>query len=90
MSTPPFQSKLIPYQKELFRKWYKERATLKQLQHWLSEKGIEISISGISRFIRCRKNRPDPHELPQSYRPQSKPSPDNIAKAIFKLEELMK
>ena len=44
----------------------------------------------MSRFIRCRKNRPDPHELPQSYRPQPKSSPDSIAKAIFKLEELMK
>lgn len=28
MSTPPFQSKLIPYQKELFRKWYKRTCHL--------------------------------------------------------------
>ncbi len=62
--TAPFQSKLIPYQKELFRMWYKERATLKMLQQWLDERNVTISTSGISRFIRCRRTHADPHEFP--------------------------
>ncbi len=90
MSTPPFQSKLIPYQKELFRMWYKERATLKQLQAWLETQGVTISLSAISRFIRSRKRTIDPHEPPASFRKKAEVSPDRVATAISKLEELMK
>ncbi len=90
MSTPPFQSKLIPYQKDLFRMWYKDRATLKQLQAWLETQGVTISLSAISRFIRSRKRSIDPHESPPSLNRKTPASQDGVATAISKLEELMK
>ncbi len=89
MSTPPFQSKLIPYQKDLFRMWYKDRATLKQLQAWLETKDVTISLSAISRFIRSRKRTIDPHEPPPLNR-KAQASQDGVVTAISKLEELMK
>ena len=64
-STPPWQSKLTPYQDEILTAWYQERATLKTIQSRLTERGINITLSGISRFIRCRKNSIDPHQQPQ-------------------------
>ena len=61
-STPPWQSKLTPYQDEILTAWDQERATLKTIQSRLAERGINITLSGISRFIRCRKkfNRSPP------------------------------
>ena len=55
-STPPWRSKLTPYQDEILTAWYQERATLKTIQSHLAKYGITITLSGISRFIRCRKN----------------------------------
>ena len=51
-STPPWRSKLMPYQDEILTAWYQERATLKTIQSRLAEYGITITLSGISRFIR--------------------------------------
>ena len=64
-STPPWRSKLTPYQNEILAAWYLERATLKTIQSRLTKYGITITLSGISRFIRCRKNSTDPHQPPQ-------------------------
>ena len=64
-STPPWRSKLSPYQNEILAAWYLERATLKTIQSRLTKYGITITLSGISRFIRCRKNSTDPHQPPQ-------------------------
>ena len=63
-STPPWQSKLTPFQNEILAAWYQERATLKTIQSRLEKYGISITLSGISRFIRCRKNSTDPHQPP--------------------------
>ncbi len=61
-STPPWQSKLIPYQKEIMNAWLKKRATLKMIQQELANQGVTISLSALSHFIRCRKKHLDPHD----------------------------
>ena len=58
---PPWRSKLIPFQQEILAAWYRDRATLRQIQSDLAGKGITISMSAISSFIRCRKRSIDPH-----------------------------
>ena len=63
-STPPWRSKLTPFQDEILTAWYQERATLKTIQSRLTKYGITITLSGISRFIRCRRNSTDPHQPP--------------------------
>ena len=60
-SNPPWRSKLIPFQQEILAAWYRDRATLRQIQSNLAGKGITISLSAISSFIRCRKRSTDPH-----------------------------
>ena len=60
-SNPPWRSKLIPFQQEILAAWYRDRATLRQIQSDLAGKGITISLSAISSFIRCRKRSADPH-----------------------------
>ena len=62
-SNPPWRSKLIPFQQEILTAWYRDRATLRQIQSDLATKGITISLSAISNFIRCRKRSTDPHIL---------------------------
>ena len=64
--TPPWQSKLIPYQKEILNAWFKRRATLKMIQADLVEKKVEISLAALSRFIKRRKLHPDPHAIPST------------------------
>ncbi|HCG50011.1 MAG TPA: hypothetical protein DE060_12510 [Lentisphaeria bacterium] len=75
--TPPYQSRLIPYQKTILEKWFKQRSTLKIIQSWLLEQNVEISLSALSRFIKRRRNRPDPHSdssLPRKSESASTPS----------------
>ena len=60
-SNPPWRSKLILFQQEILAAWYRDRATLRQIQSNLAGKGITISLSAISSFIRCRKRSTDPH-----------------------------
>ena len=44
-STPPFQSKLIPFRKEILEAWF-ARKTLKEIQTYLPEKQIiDIALS---------------------------------------------
>ena len=88
-STPPWRSKLTPFQDEILSAWYQERATLKTIQSRLTECGINITLSGISRFIRCRKNSTDPHQSPQpikSAAPPKDPLAELTEKSITQLK----
>ncbi len=89
-STPPWRSKLTPYQDEILTAWYQERTTLKTIQSRLAKYGITITLSGISRFIRCRKTSTDPHQPSQSASKQTPPSEDPLAelteKSVAQLE----
>jgi hypothetical protein len=87
-STPPYQSKLIPHQKEIFRMWYNERATLKIIQTFLSKKSVSISLSALSRFIKRRQLRNDPHDIPKAKPKQSLRS--NRDQALSELKKLMR
>ena len=89
ISTPPWRSKLTPYQNEILAAWYLERATLKTIQSRLTKYGITITLSGISRFIRCRKNSTDPHQSPQpikSAAPPKDPLAELTEKSVAELE----
>ena len=88
-STPPWRSKLTPFQDEILTAWYQERDTLKTIQSRLAEYGITITLSGISRFIRCRKNSTDPHQPPQpikSAAPPKDPLAELTEKSVAQLE----
>ena len=88
-STPPWRSKLTPYLDEILTAWYQERATLKTIQSRLAEYGITITLSGISRFIRCRKNSTDPHQPSQSIKlaaPPKDPLAELTEKSVAELE----
>ena len=88
-STPPWRNKLTPYQNEILSAWYQERATLKTIQDRLEKYGIAITLSGISRFIRCRKNSTDPHQSPQlikSAAPPKDPLAELTEKSVAQLE----
>ena len=88
-STPPWRSKLTPYQDEILTAWYQERATLKTIQDRLEKYGVAITLSGISRFIRCRKNSTDPHQPSQpikSAAPPKDPLAELTEKSVAQLE----
>ena len=88
-STPPWRSKLTPYQNEILAAWYQERATLKTIQDRLEKYGIAITLSDISRFIRCRKNSTDPHQSPQpikSAAPPKDPLAELTEKSVAELK----
>ena len=88
-SPPPWRSKLTPFQDEILTAWYQERATLKTIQSRLAERGINITLSGISRFIRCRKNSTDPHQSLQpikSAAPPKDPLAELTEKSIAELQ----
>ena len=88
-STPPWRSKLTPFQNEILAAWYQERATLKTIQSRLAEYGITITLSGISRFIRCRKSSTDPHQPPppiKSAAPPKDPLAELTGKSVAELE----
>lgn len=64
-SPGPYKSKLIPYKQLIKDAWYKERKTGKEIQKILSEKyNLNIPLSSLYEFIRVRRKRPDPHDLP--------------------------
>ena len=88
-STPPWRSKLTPFQDEILTAWYQERATLKTIQSRLEKYRITITLSGISRFIRCRKNSIDSHQPPQpikSAAPLKDPLAELTEKSVAELE----
>lgn len=61
--TKPYQSKLIPHQKEIFRMWW-SRKTLREIQVYLKKLDVQISLQGVSSFIKRRTDKPDPHYVP--------------------------
>ena len=85
-SNPPWRSKLILFQQEILAAWYRDRATLRQIQSNLAGKGITISLSAISSFIRCRKRSTDPHipERPIHIQPKTE-TPDNADSLLDEL-----
>ena len=88
-STPPWRSNLTPYQDEILIAWYQERATLKTVQSRMEKYGISITLSGISRFIRCRRTSTDPHQPPQpikSAAPPKDPLAELTEKSVAELE----
>lgn len=87
-STPPYQSKLIPYQEAIMHKWYSERATLKVIQTWLAEQNVTITLSGLSAFIRRRRKINDPHSTKSKV--SSKENPSGKLRALDELQKLMK
>ncbi len=87
-STPPYQSKLIPHQKEIFHMWYNECATLKTIQAYLNKNSVSISLSALSRFIKRRQLRNDPHAAPKTKPKQS--AHNNWNQALTELEKLMR
>ena len=95
-SNPPWRSKLIPFQQEILTAWYRDRATLRQIQSDLAGEGITISLSAISNFIRCRKRSTDPHipgkPLPVLSKPETPPIADSLldeltSKSLPELQE---
>ena len=85
--TAPFQSKLIPHEKEIFDLWYHQRATLKMIQTYLAGKGVTISLAGLSGFIRRRKTKPDPHKMEEKRKTAQKKK-TSMEKAIEMLDAL--
>ena len=69
-STPPFQSKLMPYRNEILKAWFR-RQTLKEIQAMLQKHGVTISLPGISLFIKRHKNKYDPKAELQKKRVQT-------------------
>ena len=87
--TAPFQSKLVPHEKEIFDLWYHQRATLKMIQTYLAGQGVTITLAGISGFIRRRKAKADPHKIEEKRKTAQKKK-TSIEKAIEMLDELSK
>ena len=83
-STKPYQSKLIPYQEEIFKLWW-SRKTLKDIQKYLETKDLEISLQGISSFIRRRNKRPDPHYIADHLKHLLEDKSDNKKADISKI-----
>ncbi len=82
--TPPFQSRLIPYEKEIMHAWF-QRKTLKEISQSLESKyDITVPLSTLGAFIKRRRNRPDPHSSPTvpSAAPVKKTAPKKIDPAI--------
>ena len=72
--------------------WYNERPTLKAIQAWLLEQKIQMTLSGISGFIRRRKYGNDPHEMASKLNIRAathSKKVDNRQKALDHLDELM-
>lgn len=92
-STPPFQSKLIPFRKEILEAWF-ARKTLKEIQTSLAEKhNIAIALSSLSAFIKRSRRRSDPHNIPPSTQGQSPAKQSGTeqkpAGSLAKLTELL-
>ncbi len=88
-STPPLRSKLTPYKDEILTAWYLELVTLKTIQSRLKKYEITITLSGISRFIRCRRTSTDPHQPPppiKSAAPPKDPLAELTEKSVAEQE----
>lgn len=92
-STPPFQSKLTPFRKEILEAWFM-RKTLKEIQTFLAEKhDITVALSSLSAFIKRSRRRSDPHDMPTST-PNQSSAKQSVTKqkptgSLAKLTELL-
>ena len=57
------------------------------IQTYLAEKGVTITLAGISGFIRRRKTKADPHRMEEKRKTTSKKK-TSIEKAIEMLDKL--
>ena len=86
-----FRSCLIPYQEQIFIWWFDERKSAREIQTLLAEQyGLEVHWSTITRFIKVRSRKADPHERP-SHLKQGEKETDSPVPEIRKnfLEILM-
>lgn len=62
---PPYRSQLNPVKNIIFNAWFQERKSAKVIQLMLSEShNINVSLTCIYKFIRVRRKKPDPHDMP--------------------------
>ncbi len=92
-STPPFQSKLIPFRKEILEAWF-ARKTLKQIQATLRERhGVTIALSSLSAFIKRSRRQSDPHDdqpAPESTAISTSPATaKGLEESLRKLNEIL-
>lgn len=60
-----FRSCLIPYKDQIFTWWFDDRKSAREIQTLLAEQfGLEVHWSTITRFIKVRSRKADPHERP--------------------------
>ena len=60
-----FRSCLIPYKDQIFTWWFDDRKSAREIQALLAEQvGLEVHWSTITRFIKVRSRKADPHERP--------------------------
>ncbi len=60
-----FRSCLIPYKDQIFIWWFDDRKSAREIQVLLAEQfGLEVHWSTITRFIKVRSRKADPHERP--------------------------
>ena len=60
-----FRSCLIPYKDQIFTWWFDDRKSAREIQTLLAEQfGLEVHWSTITRFIKVRSQKADPHERP--------------------------
>ena len=58
-----FRSCLIPYKNQIFTWWFDDRKSAREIQMLLAEQfGLEVHWSTITRFIKVRSRKADPHE----------------------------
>ena len=58
-----FRSCLIPYKDQIFTWWFDDRKSAREIQALLAEQvGLEVHWSTITRFIKVRSRKADPHE----------------------------
>ena len=64
-SSGAFRSCLIPYKALIFAWWFEDRKSAREIQTLLVEQfGLEVHWSTITRFIKVRSRKADPHEKP--------------------------
>lgn len=60
-----FRSCLIPYKDQIFTWWFDDRKSAREIQMLLAKQfGLEVHWSTITRFIKVRSRKTDPHEKP--------------------------
>ncbi len=71
-----FRSCLIPYKEQIFTWWFDEKKTAREIQALLLENfQIEVHFSTITRFIKVRTRKADPHERPAIQKTQTEKLP---------------